>query len=132
MNHVSLVGRITKDPIIIYTKNGGSIAKFGIAVTRKFKIDGQPDADFLNCVAFNKTAEFIEKYFKKGDPIASNGRIQTGSYEKDGQRVYTADIIVEAVEFVPGRSGSNTGDVVPANEGFINVPDGVSEEGLPF
>lgn len=139
MNSVALVGRLTRDTEIRYANNGTSIARFNIAVDRRFKQDNGPTADFINCVAFGKTAEFIEKYFSKGQRIGLNGRIQTGSYDKeDGTKVYTTDVIVENVEFVDSK-GSNGGQVQGQNsrsnptdaDGFMNIPDGIDEE-LPF
>lgn len=130
MNLVALVGRLTKNPIVTYTQSGSSIAKFSIAVDRRFKRDGEPTADFLNIVVFGKTGEFVEKYFHKGDPISITGRIQTGSYTRqDGTKVYTTDIIADSAEFVPGKPQSQPqGDV---NEGFMQI-DADTEAGLPF
>lgn len=139
MNNVSLVGRLTRDVEIRYTDGGTSISRFSIAVDRRFKSEGQPSADFINCVAFGKTAEFVEKYFKKGQRIGAIGRIQTGSYDnKDGVKVYTTDVIVEQAEFVEskGSSESNGNGFTPQNAkddmGFMNIPDDVGDEGLPF
>lgn len=141
MNSVSLVGRLTRDPDVRYTDGGVTIAKFSIAVDRRFKKEGQPDADFPNITAFGKTAEFIEKYFSKGQRIGLTGRIQTGSYEKDGQKVYTTDVVVEAVEFVESKSsGDNQSynqsarpdpNQAVGGDGFMNISDGIDEE-LPF
>lgn len=138
MNNVSLVGRLTRDPEVRYTDGGLSIAKFSIAVDRRFKKDGQPDADFPNITAFGKTAEFVEKYFSKGQRIGLVGRIQTGSYQKeDGTKVYTTDVIAENVEFVENKNSNNNnqGNYEPslaqANDGFTNIPDELEEE-LPF
>ena len=98
MNSVQLVGRFTRDPEIRYTDGGASIARFSVAVDRRFAKEGEQSADFINIVAFGKTAEFIEKYFKKGNRIGIVGRIQTGSYKnKDGATVYTTDVIAENV-----------------------------------
>jgi single-strand DNA-binding protein len=138
MNNVSLVGRLTRDPEVRYTDGGLSIARFSLAVDRRFKKEGQPDADFPNCVAFGKTAEFIEKWFHKGQRIGLVGRIQTGSYTKeDGTKVYTTDVVAENVEFVESKS-SESGQGLPpepsiadANDGWVNVPDDIDEE-LPF
>lgn len=134
MNSVQLVGRLTKDPEVRYTDGGASIARFTVAVDRRYKKEGEQTADFIGCIAFGKTAEFIEKYFKKGNSIGLNGRIQTGSYHnKDGQTVYTTDVVVENVEFV-GSKGSDQG-AAPAQkkdaDGFMNIPNGEIEE-LPF
>ena len=133
MNSVQLVGRFTRDPEVRYTDGGSSIARFSLAVDRKFKQEGGDSADFINCVAFGKTAEFIERYFRKGQRIGLNGRIQTGSYtNQDGNKVYTTDVIAENVEFVEskGTEGSAKPSDVPSNE-FVNIPDGIDEE-LPF
>ena len=139
MNSVNLVGRLTKDPDVRYTDGGLSIARFSVAVDRRFKSDGGPTADFPNIVAFGKTAEFIEKYFRKGMRIGLTGRIQTGSYEnQEGVRVYTTDVIAENVEFVESarqesEGGFNPGQATPQvdSDGFMNIPDGIDEE-LPF
>ena len=137
MNSVNLVGRLARDPDIKYTNGGTSIARFTVAVDRRFKSEGGPTADFPSVVAFGKTAEFIEKYFHKGQRIGLSGRIQTGSYDdKDGKKVYTTDVIAEAVEFVESKgSGSGNADASPKPEpgpdGFYDVPP--EEEGeLPF
>ena len=129
MNNVSLVGRLTRDPEIKVSASGSSYARFAIAVDRRKKDDG---ADFINIIAFGKTSEFIEKYFRKGNRIGINGRIQPGSYEgKDGKKVYTFDVIAENVEFVESKSASAS--ATPANaDGFVNIPDGVEDPGLPF
>ena len=134
MNSVNLTGRLTKDPEIRYTDGRLSIARFSIAVDRRFKKDGEQSADFPNIVAFGKTAEFIEKWFKKGVKIEVTGRIQTGSYEKeDGTKVYTTDIVAEQVAFGESKStgSANESKVATADDGFMQVPDGVDEE-LPF
>ena len=129
MNNVSLVGRLTRDPEIKTTNSGSTYARFSIAVDRRGKDAG---TDFINIVAFGKTSEFIERYFRKGQRISINGRIQTGSYEgKDGKKVYTFDVIAENVEFVESKSASAS--ATPANaDGFVNIPDGVEDPGLPF
>lgn len=129
MNNVSLVGRLTRDPEIKATNSGSSYARFSIAVDRRGKDAG---TDFINIVAFGKTSEFIERYFRKGQRIGINGRIQTGSYEgKDGKKVYTFVVIAENVEFVESKSASAS--ATPANaDGFVNIPDGVEDPGLPF
>lgn len=129
MNNVSLVGRLTRDPEIKATNSGSSYARFSVAVDRRGKDAG---TDFINIVAFGKTSEFIERYFRKGQRIGINGRIQTGSYEgKDGKKVYTFDVIAENVEFVESKSASAS--ATPANaDGFVNIPDGVEDPGLPF
>ena len=153
MNKVILMGRLTRDPEIRYSQGERStaVARYSLAVNRTFKRDGEPDADFINCVAFGRQAEFAEKYFHKGIRIVITGRIQTGSYtNKDGVRVYTTDIIVDDQEFADskGQGGDNSGfgggnrggyqqGTRPApssaiGDGFMNIPDGVEDEGLPF
>ena len=131
MNNVSLVGRLTRDPVIKISASGSSYARFAIAVDRRKKDDG---ADFINIIAFGKTSEFIEKYFRKGQRIGIAGRIQTGSYDgKDGKKVYTFDVIADNVEFVESKSASGPASATPANaDGFVNVPDDVMDDGLPF
>ena len=143
MNKVQLVGRLTRDPEIRYSQgeNATATARFSVAVNRRFKnAAGNYDADFINCVAVGKSAEFVEKYFKKGMAIGLTGRIQTGSYtNKDGQKVYTTDVVVEETEFVESKGASNTGNSnvsrpAPSaanNNDFMSIPDGVDEE-LPF
>lgn len=140
MNNVQLVGRFTRDPEVRYANSGTSIARFSLAVDRVYKSDGGPDADFISCIAFGKTAEFIERYFHKGQRIGLIGRIQTGNYTKDdGTKVYTTDVVVERVEFVEskgsaspsGQQAGNTHVDSPENDGFMNIPDGIDEE-LPF
>jgi single-strand DNA-binding protein len=138
MNSVNLVGRLTRDPEVRYTDGGSSVAKFTIACDRRFKKQGDTQtADFISCVAFGKTAEFVEKHFKQGMKLGADGRIQTGSYtNKDGQKVYTTDVVVENVEFVEskaaggGQTQESESGWTPSN-GFMNIPDGIDEE-LPF
>ena len=98
MNKVIIIGRLTKDPNVTE-----KVTRFTVAVDRKFKTDGQPTADFISCVAFGKTAEFVSKYFKQGMKVVVEGRIQTGSYEKDGVKHYTTDVIAESVEFAESK-----------------------------
>lgn len=142
MNNVNLTGRFTRDPDVRYTDGGTTIARFSLAVDRRFKQEGGPQADFPNCVAFGRTAEFIERYFSKGMKIELCGRIQTGSYTKeDGTKVYTTDVVAESVGFAesktasPGKSGeqSQSGGFGPADaNGFMDIPDGAIDEELPF
>ena len=135
MNHVVLMGRLTKDPDIRYTNEGMSIARFTVAVDRRRSKDAESQADFISCVAFGKTAEVMEKYFAKGRRILLDGRIQTGSYEdKEGKQVYTTDVIVSNVEFVESKnSGGNSSDVAkPNTDDFMNIPDSVDSDSLPF
>lgn len=137
MNRVILIGRLTKDVNVTYSQGSDSmaIARYTLAVDRKGKKqDGQQNADFISCVAFKNNAEFAEKYLKQGVKIAVEGHIQTGSYKnKDGQTVYTTDVVIDSQEFV--ESKKETQDNAPAapvsNDGFMNIPDGVDAE-LPF
>lgn len=138
MNKCVLIGRLTRDPEVRYTQgdNTMAIARYSLAVDRRFKRDGEPEADFINCVAFGKAGEFAEKYLKKGTKIAVVGRIQTGSYtNKDGQKVYTTDVVVEEQEFAESKNSgsSNNNQSAPANKNtdFMNIPDSIDEE-LPF
>jgi len=161
MNKASLVGRLTRDPEVHYSQgdNATCVARFSIAVDRRFKRHGEQEADFINCIGFGKTAEFVEQYFVKGMKIGLTGRIQTGSYtNRDGQKVYTTDVVAEEVEFVEsknnqggqqgqqqpagggfnpqnastnGPGGFNASNGFAAGDGFMNIPDGIDEE-LPF
>ncbi len=145
MNKVILMGRLTRDPEVRYGgANNSAVARFSLAVDRRFKRDGdEQTADFINCVAFGKTAEFLEKYARKGTKFVVEGRIQTGSYtNKEGQKVYTTDVVCENVEFAEsknaqggGNSGFDGGSTFTpssdAGDGFMNIPDGIDEE-LPF
>ena len=132
MNKVMLLGRITRDPEIRYSngENANANCRFSVAVNRKFKnAEGQYDADFINCVAFGKTAEFVGKFFKKGDPICLDGNIRTGSYtNKEGVKVYTTDVFVDSAEFVPAKKGETGSGSRPDPSSFMNVGD----DELPF
>ncbi|MCD8083901.1 MAG: single-stranded DNA-binding protein [Clostridiales bacterium] len=159
MNRVILMGRLTRDPELRYSQgdNSMAIARFTVAVDRRGRRnqdggDQQQTADFIGCTAFGRTAEFIQKYFTQGRRILLQGRIQTGSYtNREGQRVYTTDVIVDEVEFCDsknsegGAAGSSynnnynnyqqTSRPAPSSaigDGFMNIPDGVEDEGLPF
>lgn len=145
MNKVVLMGRLTRDPEVRYSQgqNQTAIARFTLAVDRRFKRQGDEQAaDFINCVAFGKTAEFVENYLKQGTKVVGCGRIQTGSYtNKEGQRVYTTDVVIEELEFAESKraqqydAGSATQRPEPSADadadGFVNIPDGL-EDGLPF
>ena len=136
MNKVIEIGRLTKDPEIRYSQGANTtcVARYTLAVDRKFKQEGQPTADFINCIAFGKLGEFAEKYLHKGTKIAVTGRIQTGSYtNKDGQKVYTTDVVVEEQEFCESKSQSNSQQQpTPSNDNsWLDIPDGV-EDSLPF
>ena len=113
INNTVLVGRLTKDVELKYSQTGTAVARFNLAVNRQFKKDGQPDADFISCVAFGKTAENLANFMRKGSQIGVTGRIQTGSYDdKDGKRVYTTDVVADNIQFLESRSetqGNNQG-----------------------
>jgi len=146
MNKVILMGRLTRDAEVRYSQGDAStaVARFSLAVDRRFKRDGdEQTADFINCVAFGRTGEFMERFGRKGTKFLVEGRIQTGSYtNKDGQKVYTTDVVVENIEFAESKASgdNNNGGYVPADrpspsgaagDGFMNIPDGIDEE-LPF
>lgn len=136
MNKVILMGRLTRDPDVRYSNNGNEancIARYTLAVDRRFKREGDQNADFISCVAFGKAGEFAEKYLHQGTKMVVTGRIQTGSYtNKDGQKVYTTDVVVEEQEFAESK---NAGKEEPkqntSDEGFISVPDELKDD-LPF
>lgn len=110
VNNVVLVGRLTKDVELKYTQTGMAVAKFILAVNRQFKKEGQPDADFIACTAFNKTAENLANFMRKGSQIGVVGNIQTGSYDdKDGKRVYTTDVICNNIQFLESRQEQQGG-----------------------
>lgn len=148
MNKVILMGRLTRDPDIRYSQgeNAMAIARYTLAVDRRFSRQGgnEQTADFITCVAFGKSAEFAEKYLHQGIKIAVSGRIQTGSYvNKEGVKVYTTEVIIEDQEFAESKAAQSGGGFVPENrpqqnspsgidDGFMNIPDGVEDEGLPF
>ena len=147
MNKVILMGRLTRDPEVRYSQGDVStaVARYTLAVDRRFRREGEATADFINCVAFGRQAEFAERYLRQGTKIAIAGRIQTGSYtNRDGARVYTTDIVVEEQEFAESKAAggaqvsNNTYQASPApspradiGDGFMNIPDGIDEE-LPF
>lgn len=146
MNKVILMGRLTRDPDVRYsqTANGSmAVARYTLAVDRRFKKDGEANADFISCVAFGKVGEFAEKYLHQGTKIVVEGRIQTGSYtNKDGNKVYTTDIYVENCEFAESKATSEQNGVntaparpKPSNvdaDGFMTIPDNVDDDGLSF
>ena len=146
MNKVILMGRLTRDPDIRYTQGDKpmAIAKYTLAVDRKFKKDGEPTTDFIPCTCFGKNAEFAEKYLRQGTKIAVSGRIQTGSYtNNEGNRVYTTEVVVEEQEFAESKNASQANKNNSPNnfaqptspnapsDGFMSIPDGLDEE-LPF
>lgn len=124
MNRVDLIGRLTKDIEIRYTQNQVPVASFNLAVNRKFKNqNGEYETDFINCIAFNKTADLLKQYTKKGDLIATEGRIQTRNYEKDGKKVYITEIVVESIEFLQKKEPNND------ENSFVTIED---TDDLPF
>ena len=150
MNKVILMGRLTRDPDVRYSSGDGStaVARYTLAVDRRFHRDGDATADFIGCVAFGRQAEFTEKYLRQGTKIAITGRIQTGSYtNREGRKVYTTDVVVEEQEFAESRAASEANRSMggsyqssapsapdpmgAAGDGFMNIPDGIDEE-LPF
>ena len=151
MNKVILMGRLTRDHEVRYSavENALAIARYTLAVDRRFRRDGEASADFISCVSFGRTAEFAEKYFRQGLKIAVTGRIQTGSYtNREGQKVYTTEVVVEDQEFAESKASSDSyaaahprTEAAPATskpspsaasaDGFMNIPDGIDEE-LPF
>ena len=153
MNKVILMGRLTRDPNVRYSPRNNSqeemaIARYTLAVDRRGAKDGQQSADFISCVAFGRDGEFAEKYLKQGTKVVVTGRIQTGSYtNRDGQKVYTTDVIVEEQEFAESKAAASESGMMrqsapspmaaspmpspDAGDGFMNIPDGIDEE-LPF
>lgn len=144
MNKVILMGRLARDPEVRYSTSGKTVAKFSLAVNRRFKQDNGPDTDFFNCTTFGKQAEFVEKYLKKGTKIVVSGRIQNDNYtDKNGNQVYSTQIMVEEIEFAESKKAaseqggttnnqqSQGGGMVMSNGDFMNIPDSIMEE-LPF
>ena len=146
MNKVILMGRLTRDPELRYSQSNNplAIARYTLAVARKVKTN-DTEADFINCIAFGKSAEFVEKYFRQGQRVLIEGRLQTGSYtNKEGQKVYTTDIIVDSQEFADSKGASDymstssyTQSQRPTpssanSDGFMSIPDGFEDDGLPF
>lgn len=142
MNKIILMGRLTRDPETRYSQgeNQLAISRFSLAVDRRFKRQGEPEADFFNCTAFGRQAEFVEKYLRQGTKILLTGRVQNDNYtNKNGERVYSVQIIAEEIEFAESRNaqsggGFQTGMPNPeqaADDGFLNIPNGIEEE-LPF
>ena len=147
MNKVILMGRLTRDPDVRYSNGANgqmAVARYTLAVDRRRSSnngDGEQTADFISCVAFGKSGEFAEKYLHRGTKIAVSGRIQTGSYtNKDGVKVYTTDVVVDDQEFAESKNassaasydGGNRPEPSNAGDGFMNIPDGVNDDGLPF
>ena len=147
MNKVILMGRLTRDPDVRYSQGDSpmAIARYTLAVDRRFRRDNdQQTADFISCVAFGRNGEFAEKYLHQGTKIVAEGRIQTGSYtNKDGNKVYTTEVVVENQEFAESKASASNNEggfqpqaqsapTAPAGDGFMNIPDGIEDVGLPF
>ena len=147
MNKVILMGRLTRDPDVRYSQGDSpmAIARYTLAVDRRFRRDNdQQTADFISCVAFGRNGEFAEKYLHQGTKIVAEGRIQTGSYtNKDGNKVYTTEVVVENQEFAESKASASNNEggfqpqaqsapTAPAGDGFMNIPDGVEDVGLQF
>ena len=140
MNKVTLIGRLTKNPEVRYSagENATAVAKYTLAVDRKYNRDNEPTADFINCIAFGRNGEFTEKYFRQGMKVAISGRIQTGSYtNKDGNKVYTTDVVVEEQEFCESKSKQNQSQEeqkppfrTDDDNSFMQIPEG--DDYLPF
>ncbi len=136
MNKVILMGRLTRDPEIRYGDNQKAVGRFSLAVDRRFTREGEPTADFFNCTVFGKTAEFAEKYISKGTKVVLTGRVQNDNYtNKEGQTVYSVQIIVDEIEFAESKSGTpgatENNNNRQREEGYMNIPQGVDDE-LPF
>lgn len=139
MNKLILMGRLTGDPVIRYSREGNMIASFSLAVDRKYKKDGEKDADFFNCIGFGKLAEFIQKYLIKGTKVLLEGRLQNNNYTtQEGNKVYSMNVILESVEFCERKKAQeNPAQGQPApqtdDDGFLHIPeDGIEDEELPF
>lgn len=139
MNKFIATGRLTTDPEIRYTQGNKpmAVARYRLAIDRRFKREGdQQTADFINCVAFGLAGEFAEKYLKKGMKIAIVARVQTGSYKgNDGKMVYTTDFVIEEQEFCESKGSNEQSKITPSKavaDGWVNIPDGIDDEGLPF
>jgi len=155
MNKVILMGRLTRDPEVRYSQSAEPLAvtRFSLAVDRRFKRDGEPDADFINCVAFGKAGEFVEKYFRKGQRMAVSGRLQVRSWEKDGVKQWSTDVVVEDSYFADSKNSSggnndysaqppmdvymDSAPKAPAkkpaqSDGFFAIDQSIDDEDLPF
>lgn len=141
MNKVIMMGRLTRDPEVRYSQGASqtAVARFSLAVDRRWKREGEPDADFFNCTAFGKQAEFVEKYLKQGTKVVVTGRIQNDNYtDRSGNKVYSVQILIEEIEFAESKnagqqnqqSGQQDRPAVD-DQGFMSIPDGAEEE-LPF
>lgn len=127
------MGRLTRNPEVRYSQTGTCVSRYTLAVDRKYKKEGEPSADFLNCIAFGKAGEFAEKYLHKGSKIVVSGRIQTGSYtNREGQKIYTTDIIIEEQDFAESKAQEKPQEAPKKkDDGFMKIPENIGEE-LPF
>ena len=131
MNKVILIGRLVADPDIRHTQSGKCVASYRLAVDRSFKSDGQPEADFINCVAWGKNGEFCQRYLHKGMKFALEGRIQTRTYDdKDGKKVYVTEVIVEHHEFCESKRSADSGGYAEPAQGFTEIDE--DDGDLPF
>lgn len=130
MNQIILMGRLTNDPDVRYSQNGSAVANLSLAVNRKFKREGDPDADFFRCVAFGKTAESIEKYLLKGVKVIVTGEMQNDNYEKDGIKHYQMKVILKDWEFAESKKAADE-TATTTNDGFMPVP-GDMDLDMPF
>lgn len=137
MNKIIFMGRLTRDPEVRYTAGDAakSVARFSLAVDRKYKTDNGPTADFFNCIAFGKTADFAEKYLRQGTKVLITGRISNDNYtDRNGNKVYYVQVVVEELEFAESKKNSSsteTEENQTGSDGFLNIPDGIDEE-MPF
>lgn len=122
INNVTIVGRLTRDPELRYSQSGTPVARFTVAVNRTRKVEGQPEADFISCIAFSKTAENLANHMRKGSQIGVIGRIQTGSYEKEGQKIYTTDIVADNIQFLEPRSDNNQSQQTNQSQSYQQPP----------
>ena len=143
MNKVIMMGRLTRDPEVRYSQGASqtAIARFSLAVDRRWKREGEPDADFSNCTVFGRQADFVEKYLRQGTKVVITGRVQNDNYtNKEGQKVYTTEVLIDEMEFAESKALAENGSAASgrpepnanAGDGFMNIPDGVEDEGLPF
>ena len=135
MNKVQLIGRLTRDPELKYTQSTEPVAvtRFSVAVNRKYKRDGEPDADFFNCITFGKTAEFVSKYFSKGKMIGVAGSIRNNSWtDNNGQKRISTEILVDEVEFCGGKTEEKNAQEVVQDDDYYTVDENIDDDNLPF
>ena len=132
MNHWVGIGRLTRDPNVKYTQGGKAYASFTLAIDRRKNSDGNQQADFIQCVAWEKTAEVISQYCTKGKKIAVEGRIQTRSYDKDGRKVYVTEVIVQSMEFCDSKGSGTSSAAPPEQQGMFEGSRAVADSDIPF